>query len=202
MAYVYKITHKETGEFYIGSKYAVGATPENTSEYFGSPKGKTDRCVRYKYLILNERHLLSKEIIGIYDTKQEALEIEIELQNKFYDDELCLNGAKQTSDKFSFVVCGKEHPLFGKKHSDSSKEKMRLAKIGKKLKPCSEEARANMRAVQKGRIITEEHRHKLRLARLGKTISKNKKIICPHCSKEGGTSGMKRYHFDNCKIKG
>lgn len=24
-------------------------------------------------------------------------------------------------------------------------------------------------------------------------------VTCPHCNKEGGTNGMKRYHFDNCK---
>jgi hypothetical protein len=27
------------------------------------------------------------------------------------------------------------------------------------------------------------------------------KVICPHCSKEGGRNQMKRYHFDNCKHK-
>lgn len=26
-----------------------------------------------------------------------------------------------------------------------------------------------------------------------------KKIICPHCGKEGNVSNMKRWHFDNCK---
>lgn len=27
-------------------------------------------------------------------------------------------------------------------------------------------------------------------------------IVCPHCGKEGGRSSMKRWHFDNCKMKG
>ena len=26
-------------------------------------------------------------------------------------------------------------------------------------------------------------------------------LICPHCAKQGGVSGMKRYHFDNCKSR-
>ena len=26
-------------------------------------------------------------------------------------------------------------------------------------------------------------------------------LICPHCDKQGGISGMKRYHFDNCKLR-
>ena len=27
-----------------------------------------------------------------------------------------------------------------------------------------------------------------------------KRLTCPHCSKEGGAPGMKRYHMDNCKF--
>ena len=25
-------------------------------------------------------------------------------------------------------------------------------------------------------------------------------LVCPHCDKQGGISGIKRYHFDNCKF--
>ena len=78
---------------------------------------------------------------------------------------------------------------------------MRLAKLGKKQAPYSEEAKAARSAGQKGKKLSDEHKHKLRLARLGKTISKNKRLICPHCNKEGGASGMKNYHFDKCKFK-
>jgi hypothetical protein len=201
MAYVYKITHKETGEFYVGSKYSKNATPENTLDYFGSPKGKTKRSIRYKYLLLNEKHLLIKDIIGVFDTKNEALSKEISLHNELYDNPLCLNGAKQTSKKFSFCGSGENHPFFGHKHSDETKHKMKLAKLGKKQRPYSEKARANMSAAQKGRKLSDEHRNNLRLARLGKTKSKNRRVVCPHCNKEGGVSGMKHYHFDRCKFK-
>ena len=30
---------------------------------------------------------------------------------------------------------------------------------------------------------------------------KDSVVTCPHCNKSGGNSGMKRYHFDNCKSK-
>ena len=201
MAYVYQVKHRETGEFYIGSKYAIGATPDNTKDYFGTSKGKTTRCIRYKHLVTNEKHLLDKIILGIFDTKQDALQYEIEMHNKLFDNPLCLNGAKQTSNKFSASFSGKEHQFFGKKHSKDAIEKMRLAKLGKKQKPYSEQAKANRSAGQRSKKLSDEHKYKLRLARLGKTISKNKRIICPHCNKEGGASGMKRYHFDNCKFK-
>jgi hypothetical protein len=34
--------------------------------------------------------------------------------------------------------------------------------------------------------------------RLGYVLSA---VKCPHCGKEGGSSAMKRWHFDNCKLK-
>lgn len=200
MAYVYQVKHKETGEFYIGSKYAIGATPENTTGYFGTSKGKSARCSRYKYLVSNEKHLLDKVILGMFDTKQDALKYEIEMHNKLFNDPLCLNGAKQTSNKFSATFIGKEHPFFGKIHLDETKQKMRLAKLGKKRGSHSLEHIAKIRLAQVGRKFTEEHKAKLKLAKVGE-IRKTTIVICPHCNKQGGSAGMTRYHFNNCKHK-
>jgi len=30
---------------------------------------------------------------------------------------------------------------------------------------------------------------------------KYKRVVCPHCGKVGGTPGLTRYHFDNCKYR-
>jgi hypothetical protein len=57
--------------------------------------------------------------------------------------------------------------------------------------------------------FSEEHRRKMSEARKGKYCGENhpmygkkqKRVICPHCDKEGGIGAMKRYHFDNCKFK-
>ena len=200
MAYVYQVKHRQTKEFYIGSKYAMGATPDNTSNYLGTVKGKSERCIRYKYLINNEKHLLDKIIVGVFDTKQEAIEFEINLHNKLFNDPLCLNGAKQTSNKFSASFFGENHQMFGKKHNQESKEKMRAAKLGKTRGSYSTEHKEKIRLSQVGRVFTEEHRNKLRLAKIGETRVV-KKVICPHCNKQGGISGMTRYHFDKCKDK-
>ena len=200
MAYVYQVKHRETGEFYIGSKYAMGATPENTTGYFGTSKGKSARCSRYKYLVSNEKHLLDKVILGMFDTKQDALKYEIEMHNKLFNDPLCLNGAKQTSNKFSATFIGKEHPFFGKVHLDETRQKMRLAKLGKKRGSHSLEHIEKIRLAQVGRKFTEEHKAKLKLAKVGAT-RKTTIVICPHCNKQGGSAGMTRYHFNNCKHK-
>jgi hypothetical protein len=200
MAYVYQVKHRVTGEFYIGSKYAVGATPENTMCYLGSPKGKRARCSRYKYLISNEKHLLDKIIVGVFDTKAAALACEIEMHQKLFDDALCLNGAKQTSTKFSAVFKKEEHPMFGKVLSADARQKMRFAKLGKPRGSHSAEHKEKIRLSQVGKKLTEEHKQKLRAAKVGAT---RRTVIttCPHCHKEGCSRLMSRYHFDKCKYK-
>lgn len=201
MAYVYQVKHRETGEFYIGSKYAIGATPENTKEYLGSSKGKTERCSRYRYLLTNEKHLLDKVIIGVFDTKQDALALEIEMHSKLFDNPLCLNGAKQTSNRFSASFTGEEHHMFGKVHSDEAKEKMRLAKLGKSRGKHTPEHVEKIKLAQVGRKFTEEHKAKLSLAKLGKPRGKDPRVNCPHCFKEISARTKSVYHFDNCKYK-
>jgi hypothetical protein len=73
---------------------------------------------------------------------------------------------------------GEKNNFFGKFHSEETKEKMRKQKIGKNL--------------------SDEHRKNI--SRKLKGVPK-KKIQCPHCGKIGGSSQMKRHHFDNCKTK-
>ena len=200
MPYVYQVKHRVTGEFYIGSKYAVGATPENTMDYLGSPKGKRARCSRYKYLISKEKHLLDKIIIGVFDTKTDALKCEIEMHQKLFDDTLCLNGAKQTSTKFASMLGKEEHPMFGKFLSADAREKMRLAKLGKPRGSHSAEHKEKIRLSQVGKKLTEEHKQKLRAAKIGAT-RRTIRVTCPHCYKEGCSRMMSRYHFNNCHLK-
>ena len=56
-----------------------------------------------------------------------------------------------------------------------------------------------------GRIVTEETRAKISRANIGREPAmKGKhfpKTQCPHCNIIGGIIPMKRWHFDNCKLK-
>ncbi len=143
MPYVYKVQHNVTGEFYIGSKYAKNKTPENTKNYLGSIKGKGKKSQRYKYLIEFEPHNLTKEIISVMPSKQEALALEIALHAAWGDHPLCLNGAKQTSTKFSCTdvnpvwlldLLRNRHPrgMKDKSHSAETKAQWSLDRKGKK----------------------------------------------------------------------
>jgi hypothetical protein len=79
----------------------------------------------------------------------------------------------------------------GKKHSEESKEKNRIAHLGHTYnqgKKHSEESRKNMSEAHKGQIP------------YNKGI-KYEIVKCSNCDKTGGSNSMKRYHFDNCKYK-
>jgi len=36
--------------------------------------------------------------------------------------------------------------------------------------------------------------------KISETLKNKEKIKCPYCDKIGAQSGMKRYHFNNCKF--
>lgn len=68
------------------------------------------------------------------------------------------------------------------------------ANRGKKL---NEKQRAALLAATKGKPLSDEHKAKVSAAKKG---CAQPVLICPHCSKTGGSSLMKRWHFDNCKV--
>jgi len=88
----------------------------------------------------------------------------------------------------------------GKTRSEETKQKLRV--------PKSEEHKQKMR----DRIHSEETKEKIKQKMLQKMrgpksedhkqkmrVPKSK-ITCPHCGKFGGSTGITRWHFDNCKL--
>ena len=86
------------------------------------------------------------------------------------------NRGKKHSEETKKKMSGDKHPMYGKHHSEEHKKKLSLA--------------------LKNRIFTEEHKKKIGDAQKGVP---HPKITCPHCSKTGGSSAMKYWHFDNCR---
>ena len=99
--------------------------------------------------------------------------------------------------------------LIGGTRSDETKAKMSLARIGKPLKEStkiklsllntgkthSDETKAKISKLHKGKIVSDKTK-----AKMSEGI-KNANVLvkCPHCKKEGKLTGMKSWHFDNCK---
>ena len=57
---------------------------------------------------------------------------------------------------------------------------------------------AKVSAALKGKPKSARHNAKVSAAKKGK---KQPLVVCPHCNTTGGASNMKRWHFDNCKLK-
>ena len=81
----------------------------------------------------------------------------------------------------------------GKIVSESSREKMR--------KPKNSSHKKNMSIARQGVLLSDEHKSKISANSAKYWLGKSQpKIKCPHCEKIGGNT-MKRWHFDNCKLK-
>lgn len=90
----------------------------------------------------------------------------------------------------------------GKKHSKETIDKI---KQKRSLQVITDETRAKMSAVRKGKKLTWETNATTPEANAKRSIKMSgiakEKIECPHCHKIGGKPQMKQWHFDNCKEK-
>lgn len=84
----------------------------------------------------------------------------------------------QYREHMSKVHKGQISPMTGKKHSEETLKRMSESKLSKKL---SKETKEKMGQAHRGKI--------------------HPKVTCPHCKKVGGETGMKSWHFDNCRFK-
>ncbi len=119
---------------------------------------------------------------------------------------------KEHSKKIGLANTGRKHSIeakqkmsssaTGRKASESTKLKMSKAQTGRKH---TQESKDKMSKLAEGRIMSQAQKDKISKTKMG-SVPWNKgipqKIIkCPHCSKIGGSSAMKQWHFDNCKHK-
>lgn len=93
-------------------------------------------------------------------------------------------------------------------HSNETKQKMSISKIGSKT---TIETKNKISNSHIGKILSEEHRNKISISHTGiprtedtkRKISEARKTLpklkCPHCNKVGNIN-MTRYHFDKCSF--
>jgi hypothetical protein len=83
------------------------------------------------------------------------------------------------------------------------REAIRKSNVGRVR---TQEERDNVSKRMLGHIVTQETRDKISIGNAGRkppmTGKHFPKVICPHCNAEGGLTGMKSWHFDNCRNKG
>ena len=170
---------------------------ENGKRYYGSSKELRDRWNHHKSTMRSGTHQNPgiKADAAIYG--EEAFEFQVLCYCK-PEDRKRLEGA--VIDQSLGKDCYNRHDGNGSyEHTEEAKAKISATLTGKTL---SEEHKANISAAHKGKTQSEESNRKRSAAlkgennpRYGKPLPK---VTCPHCGKTGGSSIMKRWHFDRC----
>ena len=193
-SYVYKITCKITGEFYFGSSFRA-----KSDRYWGTGRKIKERISKYG------KENFIKEILGEFDDRTIAHQVENRYIEKFRHDEKCLNihlehhfglygeesrtkiGAArlgkhrtdETRAKISDALRGEKNPMYGKTLSEETRAKMSAAKLGEKSpwygKHLSDETRAKISAVHRGKHLSDETRAKISAVHRGKHLSEEHK---------------------------
>ena len=94
-------------------------------------------------------------------------------------------GKKHTPDALSKIKAaslGENNPMYGRKHSDETKQKIGIKSVGRKPRL--------------GVKLSEETKEKCKNAALKRT-----KKECPHCGRMVVPSNYARWHGDACKMK-
>lgn len=155
LPYTYKLTHKETGQFYFGYRSAntVPAIQDLGIVYFTSSKIIRPIFNEFDYQILAE-----------YEDGELAYKEEQLLIERNWENPLLLNRAYHKQDKASFRNKG---------HAKENRKK--FGRPGKTQAPLTPEQRAKQLAgleKVRGRKLSDEHKKKLSDAHLGRTDSR------------------------------
>lgn len=110
--------------------------------------------------------------------------------------------------KQSESISGTNNHNYGKEKTAEIKEKISIANRGKvRSIECRENHSKKMRGpnnpnYKKGFMLGVQHTKEARI-KISEALKGKKKTIitCPHCNFTGGLPSLKRWHFDNCKIK-
>lgn len=197
MAYVYQHIRLDTNEvFYIGigkTKYRV-FDKRSRNKYWHHIVNKAGYSVEILFdgITWEEACQKEKELIEYYGRKDLGLGPLVNM-TEGGNGSVGRMVSEESRKRMSNIIKGKKLGPLSKEH----KQKMSDTLKGKKRKPLSKEHKQKISISEKGKKISNESRQKMSMARRG--IPKSK-LICPHCSKEGGINNMKRWHFENCKV--
>lgn len=179
--YVYRITNTKLNKHYYGTRSSrIEPSKDIGIKYFSSSSDHTFRDDQknnpqdYKYVIVSE-----------FDSREEALELEATLHDKFDvgANESFYNKAKQNSKGFH---CDRTGAII----SDETRKKLSIASKKQHRKPVSEETRKKLSIASKGRILTEEHKASISRGKIGHITSEETKAKLREATKNQFRNGM------------
>jgi hypothetical protein len=185
--------------FYVG----VGKTKrrafrlDNRTEFHANIVKKHGIVVEilYENLDLEKAYEIEKKLIKLYGRRDKGTGILVNMtdggdghRNPSEESRRKQGLAQSKALKGRFI--GELNSMYGKHQSEEFKQKKREYFLSDK---------------NPGKNKSEETKKKISKSKMGmpspfKGIPR-KRIICPHCSKEGGEGLMQRWHFNNCKFK-
>ncbi len=233
--YTYLIRHKPSGLLYHGSRTSKTCDPSEllkTNGYKTSSKIvkeliATDGLDSFEILNIevwedtDSAGLAESQYHKIFEVKSNICYMnQWNAGEKWY----CSGHTDETKAKISSSLVGKmageNHPLYGKKHTDETKEKFKYRNYcsGENhyaySKKRSDDSKRKTSESLKGKFIGEKscwfgkkgelstfYGSKHSDEAKAKMRSSRPRVKCPHCNKEGDVMNMKRWHFDNCKHK-
>jgi group I intron endonuclease len=236
---IYKTTNLINGKIYVGkdvknldtylgsgfllknaiNKYGVENFKKEILEYCEN-KNQLEKREKYWIKKLNSikfGYNLTEGGTGgdTFSNKPESLKNETrkKLKNRIFSEET-INKRLLNLKKFQ---PGENHPAYGKKQNESTKEKRKKSFLekgitspmsGKKHKEETKlkisQKKKGIESHRKGKTHSEESKTKMngrKVSEESKTKMKGKVFICGHCNMKGTGNTMKRWHFDNCKFK-
>lgn len=159
--YLYKISNILTNEYYVGVRSCSCEIEKD--HYMGSSQNWT------KEYIKENKDNLKKEILNCFESREIADKEEVLLLKSCQGDELCKNilydkipswlGKHQSEEHINKrKLFGERNGMYGKKHTEETKEKMAKAS---REKVFTDEHRQKIGLAHKGKVVSEETRKKL-----------------------------------------
>lgn len=198
--YVYKITNKINNKIYVGVRSCV-EDPKNDA-YMGS--GVAIMRAHKKYGMDN----FSKEIIQIFDSREEANEAEASIVtmefclredtynlkegglNGFYTEEV---KQKMSENRMGIVSWNK-----GVNHTQETRDKISNTRLERKIESPFKGRKHTPESIAKlkNKTVSEDVKNKM-----SESCRNQELYTCIHCGKECAAGNLKRWHNDNCKSK-
>lgn len=192
---IYQITNETNRKRYVGitTRYDLS---RRISEHFSDARRGEPRHLCRAITKYGENNFTVK-VLEVGENQEFGLKVAEPMYiawlqpeyNKTYGGEgtLGYHHTGETKQILSEKNKGNQHSL-GNRHSEKTKLRQSISKLGN----------TNGLGIKHP---TRSNESRQRYSVIQKDIPKGPQIrvSCSHCQKVGGVSGMKRYHFDNCK---